>query len=54
MKDWLKEELGEEDLDKRMRFWGELESCSQRTDETIEEYIDRFKRCCMLVIASKK
>ena len=37
-----------------MRLWGELESCSQRSDETIEEFVDRFKRCYELVRASKK
>ena len=49
VKDFLKKELGEEDLYKNVRYWNELEDCKQRDDEEIESFIDRFERCYTMV-----
>ena len=49
VKDFLKKELGEEDLYKSVRYWNELEDCRQRDDEEIEAFIDRFERCYTMV-----
>ena len=42
VEEWLKKELGEEDLYKCMRVWREFETCKLKPDKKVEEYIDRF------------
>ena len=52
VKDFLKKELGEEDLYKCVRVWNEFEDCKQKPGEVIEEFLDRFERCYKLVSTS--
>ena len=41
MKDFLEQELGENDLEKKVRTWDEFEDCS-RGDRSIEEFVSDF------------
>ena len=52
MKTFLKKELGEADLYKRVRVWNVLDECKQKPEESIDEFLDRFDRCYQLVTAS--
>ena len=50
VKEYLKKELGEEDLDKMIRVWREFENC-RRGDKSVVEFLDSFERCYNAVMA---
>ena len=52
VKTFLQKELGEADLYKSVKVWDELEECKQRPREAIDDFIDRFERCYMMVTAN--
>ena len=52
VKTFLQKELGEADLYKSVKVWDELEECKRRPGEAIDDFIDRFERCYMMVTAN--
>ena len=53
VKDFLEDELAEEELYKMVRVWEEFEGCSRGSD-SIDIFLSNFERCYNAVVASSK
>ena len=53
MKDFLENELAEEELNKMVRVWEEFEECARGSDP-IDDFLSKFERSYNAVVASSK
>ena len=53
MKDFLENELAEEELNKMVRVWEEFEECARGSDP-IDVFLSKFERSYNAVVASSK